>query len=86
MCRRQATFSPRITQRLGIATFVSTMLKIDDVAVSNAAAARRRVQFAFIALIFLFILALIALLKCKREDIPEVVRALAFWWRGWPRS
>jgi hypothetical protein len=60
--------------------------EIDNVAVSMAAAARRRVQFALIALILLFILALIALLKCKREDIPEVIRALAFWWRGWPRS
>jgi hypothetical protein len=56
------------------------------VAVTIAAAARRHVQFAFIVLILLFILALIALLKCKREDIPEVVRALAFWWRGWPHS
>jgi hypothetical protein len=62
------------------------MLKVDDVAVPIAAAARRRVQFAFMALILLFILALIALLKCKREDIPEVIRALAFWWRGRPRS
>ena len=33
-----------------------------------------------------YTLALIALLKCKREDIPELIRALAFWWRGWPRS
>jgi hypothetical protein len=44
------------------------------------------VEFAFIATGLLFILALIALLKCKREDIPDVIRALAFWWRGWPGS
>jgi RNase P/RNase MRP subunit POP5 len=54
---------------------------------ATIAAQRRRVQFAFTALILLFTLALIALLKCKREDIPEVIRALAFWWKGgWPRS
>ena len=36
--------------------------------------------------ILLYTFALIALLKCKREDIPKLIRALAFWWRGWPRS
>ena len=49
---------------------------------ATIATQRRRVQFAFTALILLFILALIALLKCKREHIPEVIRALAFWWEG----
>jgi hypothetical protein len=65
--------------------FASTMLKSTRGS-ADRCRRRRRVQFALVALIFLFILALIALLKCKREDIPEVVRALAFWWRGWPRS
>jgi hypothetical protein len=41
-------------------------------------AARRRVQFAYLILLVL-VLALVALLRCRREDIPEVIRAPAFW-------
>jgi hypothetical protein len=29
----------------------------------------------------LILLGLVALVRAKREDIPEVVRALASWWR-----
>jgi hypothetical protein len=44
------------------------------------------VELALITTTYLFILALIALLKCKREHIPDVIRALAFWWKGGPYS
>lgn len=33
----------------------------------------------------LFILALTALLKCRREDVPEVIKALALWLKLWLR-
>jgi hypothetical protein len=33
-----------------------------------------------------FVLGLIALLKCRREDIPEVLRAFASWWKFWFRT
>jgi hypothetical protein len=42
------------------------------------------VEFVSIALL-VFILALIALLRCRQEDIPEVIRAFASWWRFWAR-
>lgn len=29
----------------------------------------------------IFVLGLVALIRCCREDIPEIVRALASWWR-----
>jgi hypothetical protein len=54
-------------------------------AAAQIAAARRRVELALIALL-VFVLVLITLFRCRREDIPEVIRAFAFWWRGWPRS
>ncbi len=41
-------------------------------------------EFVPVALL-VFILALIALLRCRREDIPEVIRAFASWWRFWSR-
>ncbi len=59
------------------------MLIVQPDAAPIAAAEGRCVRLVFI---LLYTLALIALLKCKREDIPELIRALAFWWRGWPRS
>ena len=65
---------------------VNTMLTVQPSAATGAAVTGRRVHFAFVGFTLLFILALIALLKCRREDIPELIRALAFWWRGWPRS
>ena len=34
----------------------------------------------------LFILALIALLRCRSEDIPAVIKALASWWKIWFRT
>jgi hypothetical protein len=27
------------------------------------------------------VLGLVALIRCRREDIPAIVRALASWWR-----
>lgn len=33
-----------------------------------------------VALVFL-ILGLVALIRCRKEDIPAIVRALATWWR-----
>jgi hypothetical protein len=27
-----------------------------------------------------FVLGLVALLRCRKEDIPAIVRALASWW------
>lgn len=39
-------------------------------------------QYAYLVLP-VFVLALIALLRCRREDLPEVVRALSSWWRIW---
>lgn len=62
------------------------MLTVQPVAAPIAATEKRRVHLAYVGITELFVLALIALLKCKREDIPELIRALAFWWRGWPRS
>jgi len=59
------------------------MLIFQPDAAPIAAAERRCVKLVFI---LLYTFALIALLKCKREDIPKLIRALAFWWRGWPRS
>lgn len=32
-------------------------------------------------LVGLLALGLVALLRARQEDIPEVVRALAWWWR-----
>lgn len=32
-----------------------------------------------IAVVFL-ILGLVALIRCKKEDIPAIVRAMASWW------
>lgn len=34
-----------------------------------------------IAILALFILALIALIRCRPEDIPAIVKNLAPWWR-----
>jgi hypothetical protein len=34
-----------------------------------------------IAIGALFFLAFIVILKARREDLPEIVRALATWWR-----
>jgi hypothetical protein len=31
----------------------------------------------------LAVLALVALLRCRREDIPATVRELGPWWRPW---
>ncbi len=33
-----------------------------------------------VAVVFL-VLGLVALIRCRREDIPVIVRALASWWR-----
>jgi hypothetical protein len=33
-----------------------------------------------VAVVFL-ILGLVALIRCRKEDIPAIVRALATWWR-----
>jgi hypothetical protein len=33
-----------------------------------------------VAVVFL-ILGLVALLRCRKEDIPAIVRAMATWWR-----
>jgi hypothetical protein len=62
------------------------MLIVQPDAAPIAAAEGRCVKLVFLVFIPLYSLALIALLKCKREDIPELIRALAFWWRGWPPS
>lgn len=29
----------------------------------------------------LFILALVALIHCRQEDLPKIVEALTWWWR-----
>lgn len=34
---------------------------------------------AVVAVVFL-ILGLVALLRCRKEDIPAIVRAMASWW------
>jgi hypothetical protein len=34
-----------------------------------------------VTVVALFILALVALLRCRPEDIPKIVEALARWWR-----
>jgi hypothetical protein len=31
--------------------------------------------------VVVLVLGLVALLRCRREDIPAIVRALASWWR-----
>jgi hypothetical protein len=36
-------------------------------------------------IVAMFALSVIALLRCDRKDVPEVVRALAAWWRR-PRT
>ena len=59
------------------------MVILQPDAAPTAAPEGRCVKLVFI---LLYTVALIALLKCKWEDIPELIRALAFWWRGWPRS
>lgn len=33
-----------------------------------------------VAVVFL-ILGLVALIRCRKEDIPAIVRSLASWWR-----
>jgi hypothetical protein len=34
-----------------------------------------------IVALFIIILALVALARCRPEDIPKIVEALARWWR-----
>ncbi len=36
---------------------------------------------AIVTVVALFILALVALVRCRPEDIPKIVKALARWWR-----
>jgi hypothetical protein len=36
---------------------------------------------ALVAIVGMLGLALVALLRAERKDIPSVVRALAHWWR-----
>ena len=31
--------------------------------------------------VIIFVLGLVALIRCRREDIPAIVQALASWWR-----
>ena len=33
-----------------------------------------------VALVIL-VLGLVALIRCRKEDIPAIVRAMAYWWR-----
>ena len=33
------------------------------------------------AAVVVLILGLVALIRCRREDIPAIVQALAWWWR-----
>lgn len=33
-----------------------------------------------------FCLGLVALLRARKEDVPDVVKALGLWWRRWRGS
>jgi Sec-independent protein translocase protein TatA len=39
------------------------------------------ITLAIVSIVALFILALVALVRCRPEDIPKIVEALARWWR-----
>lgn len=39
------------------------------------------IALGIVTIVALFILALVALLRCRPEDIPKIVEALARWWR-----
>jgi len=58
---------------------------LEDLHRGGVPTCHRKRRVLELALILFFALALIALLKCKREDVPEVIRALASWWRFWLR-
>ena len=34
-----------------------------------------------LAALVILVLGLVALIRCRKEDIPAIVRALASWWR-----
>ena len=44
-------------------------------------ASRYGVVVVLAGLLILGLLALVALLKCRREDVPRIVEGLALWWR-----
>ena len=39
------------------------------------------IALSIVTIVALFILALVALMTCRPEDIPKLVEALARWWR-----
>jgi hypothetical protein len=33
--------------------------------------------------VVVLVLGLVALLRCRREDIPEIIHQIGGWWRWW---